>query len=599
MPSAGRVALDREVSVITPPPLGHDPCMRLAWLVAVAATACGGDGDGGAPDAGPVEDGAVDGSTDAAVDGPIDAAIDASPFDAPPDADPDATVISTVATDAGFTQICHSCIEVLVIRGANLQGTTAVRVGSIDALIRTVTATEIRAKVRIPDGFPPGALDVSIDGSFGTVMAPGAIEVTFVTAAANAPLAGGHGVPQSPIHLCDPELSISLCTPDAELGACPHAPLAGSTLHVRAGTHVCDGSFPSSGITVAGDGAATTIVESAGTFAIVLDDRAAPFDATSKVRDLRFAGTPTVGSLAFSRGHYELASIVDNGGISASESDSITISNYTFVGAPTRVALDLTPVDGGRVSIASTSIASCREGLSLKLANRFASASLTMSSTRIERCTVGVHLGSTPSSLSATDPSFDIADLQLHDNVTGVLEDAGSGTLRRVSITDDEATAPADTTGVAVNNGDALFVGGRIEGQTFGVRLVANVDHFPRVGTDGLEILRGSVGIASSAFGDSPGVSMRRTIMHDLSRCVLITGDEGGYNFGSTANPGQNSLSGGIAIDDRRTDVVSGGFADAVGTTLNGNSYDGQLFQGPISVGNDLRLADPEVSWQF
>ncbi|HEU0032770.1 MAG TPA: hypothetical protein VFQ53_19195 [Kofleriaceae bacterium] len=568
--------------------------MRRVWLAVVVLVGCSDDGGGSLPDgSGPDGPPAVD----APPDTPRDAAVDA-----PPDADPNATVISAVATDAGLTQICHSCIETIVITGANLQGTTAVRIGAIDAFVLSMTSTEIRAKVRIPDGFPPGALDVAIDGPSGTTTAPAAIEVTFVTAAANAPF-GGRGVPQSPANLCDPELWVGSCTQDETLGWCPHAPMAPSTLHLLAGTHVCDNANPSGGITVEGDGAGITTVESHGAFAIAFDNGFLPPDATTIVRNVSFAGTPTSASLLLFTEHYQIQSVVDDGGIVATSSKSVTVDGYTYTGPASRIALDLTPIDAGNVAVTNTLIASCKEGLSLKLADTFAGAGLTMASTRIERCSVGIRLAVPPTTFSAQFPLFEITGVQLHDNTVGIAMAAGSGTLRDVVITDDEATAPAGTTGLSISNGDVTFLGGRIEGQTTGVSMFASTDTAPSVATDGLTIIGGQIGIGSRALGDQPVLRMRRTTVRDQTGAsVTASGDEGILDLGTAADPGQNVLSvvSGFALDDARTNTLpTGQTPNAVGTTLNGHSYAGQLLQGPLTIGSDLRIADFRNAWQF
>ena len=59
------------------------------------------------------------------------------------------------------------------------------------------------------------------------------------------------------------------------------------------------------------------------------------------------------------------------------------------------------------------------------------------------------------------------------------------------------------------------------------------------------------------------------------------------------------SVTGGHALDDVRVKAFAAEPIDARGTTLNGNAYDGQLIQGPVEIGADLRIASSDGLVQF
>jgi hypothetical protein len=70
------------------------------------------------------------------------------------------------------------------------------------------------------------------------------------------------------------------------------------------------------------------------------------------------------------------------------------------------------------------------------------------------------------------------------------------------------------------------------------------------------------------------------------------------WNLGSTSGAGNNALSvkrGGFALDDAR---IGTQFLDryilAVGTTLNGVSFDGQTLEGPAELAPYYRIIHPD-----
>lgn len=109
----------------------------------------------------------------------------------------------------------------------------------------------------------------------------------------------------------------------------------------------------------------------------------------------------------------------------------------------------------------------------------------------------------------------------------------------------------------------------------------------------------GAVGIG---FGGSALTVRRSTVSGQDEAAVRLTGADASVDLGTAMDPGGNALSviSGFALDDARiAPSMTSGTIRAVGTTLNGNGYAGQLITGPATLAPDYRLGSANAAIQF
>ncbi len=561
----------------------------VVWMVGFGV-GCGG-GNGGVldasvvPDIGPIDagDGAPDGPPDGSPDGPADAAIDAAI-----DADPNALAIATVATADGFTQICHGCVEEVVVTGSHLDTATSIQLGSISGTITSTAAGELRGSFEIPAGFTPGALALTVIGGAGTATRPAAIEITVKVLSPSAVVGSGHATPQSPMQLCDPELSESQC------GACVHSAKASDTVHLLAGDHVCIGQSLTAGIILEGVGIGATTVASQNGMSFGAG-------STTTVKNLSFVGPAAFPSVRTSQSGLIVQNVEDVGGIVVTEGNA-EIDNYSYDAPGAALLLQL---ETQTATITNTTIRNCATGIFLQPTTPLGGGgTFTIDDTVIEHCDVGLRIGEGPSTFSAQSPTGTSSALQLLDNTFGIIMAEGSVRFTNLVIHDNEATLPAVTTGIFLGNGDVFLTGGEIIGQTTGVEVSSSADTFPAAFLDGVSVVGGQVGVRARSQDDFAKVTVRRSTVRDQSVAAMqIEGGESSFDLGTAGDPGANTLSvvSGFALDDNRASNISPLFEllDARGTTLNGTSYTGQLLQGPLTIGSDIRIRRDDAAWQF
>ena len=153
-----------------------------------------------------------------------------------------------------------------------------------------------------------------------------------------------------------------------------------------------------------------------------------------------------------------------------------------------------------------------------------------------------------------------------------------------------------------MGDGDAQAVGLVIEGVRHGIDLhpMSGGDEEFSVGMviDASLIEGGEVGI--DAQGVSAGVSLllnESTVRDQTEAAVRIDVQDDSF---INLIDDELSVVSGYALDDAREEVWIGGeTVGAEGTTLDGNAYDGQLIQGPVAIGADLRIVSVEAYVQF
>jgi hypothetical protein len=108
----------------------------------------------------------------------------------------------------------------------------------------------------------------------------------------------------------------------------------------------------------------------------------------------------------------------------------------------------------------------------------------------------------------------------------------------------------------------------------------------------------GEVGLDVHGDVDGASATLTGSVVRDQSEAaVRLDAFNRDSSFFLTDNV--LSVTGGHALDDVRVKAFAAEPIDARGTTLNGNAYDGQLIQGPVEIGADLRIASSDGLVQF
>jgi hypothetical protein len=108
----------------------------------------------------------------------------------------------------------------------------------------------------------------------------------------------------------------------------------------------------------------------------------------------------------------------------------------------------------------------------------------------------------------------------------------------------------------------------------------------------------GEVGIDVHGNVNGAGLNLTGSVVRDQSEAAVRL-DAFNRDSWFTLTESALSVTGGHALDDVREEVSAEEPTDARGTTLNGNAYDGQLIQGPVEIGADLRIASDDGFVQF
>lgn len=592
----------RAVSVMSSAGAGAGALARLAWFLVLLAglAGCGDDGppggmpDSGVPDGG-VPDARVDAPPDSGVDGGIDGPIDGGSPDGPMPGAP--RLLSVVTPYDGSDELRQASFTLIVLSGENLHGATSVTIGGRPVTITGVTPpgtvpSRISGNYDTGHGHPIGPMAVTVTTPRGATTLEGGVEVTpFVVAPAAF---GGRGTYDSPMGLCDWRIQ-------QESGS-------GDTISLLGGIHECDGALVlSGGQTVTGAPMGTTFItgDFAG-FHIGSDGE------TTRLRllTLYLAGVDRGITFDDPSGRLELELVVITSGIAVTRSASVLFSGV-------RSKVDRTEYGGPGVLLTSEEAllqgseiwcsGSLDEGILLR-ATEAGRGRYTFTQTIVQQCDRGIRLGEPPPP-DGPDPSLypqlTITDSELFDNRTALEVYRGHAELREVKIHADFATDLPSDCGILVRNGRAEMFGGAVREHNVG----AMVDPLPASGThqpsaqlslDGVELDRGSVGVlVPPGRADAPtsSIKLRRTTSYDqVTASVQVGSNLGVIDLGTAADPGGNMLSvrSGHALDDLRlapgTPGTPGRVIQAVGSTLNGRSYAGQLIEGPATLMPDYRI---------
>jgi hypothetical protein len=491
--------------------------------------------------------------------------------------------ITAVHTDDGFTEIRQNAFTSIVIAGKRLADTTSVSVGELFVTIDSVTDDEVRATV-FSESPSPGRLDVSVTTGTGTAIMPRALALTpFVVSPAAVT---GHGTFQSPMSLCDPEFELTG---------------NGSTVQLLAGTHHCDRQIIlGAGSIVLGDRDGGTIVTGTETggfgFAIWFGN----LGSVTTIRNVTFQAPLAAASIELNDGNLVVERVVDAGGIAEFGDGSATIDHYTYVGEGTGLELQ-------RATVTHSTIRHCGTGDGIHVAVGRSSINgnnVILDDVVVEDCQRGLVVGA-PSG-QPVGAGVQVLNSRFVDNAIGILIQDGFTFLQDTVIRGDEATPRASSVGIQIERGDASMSGGKITDQTTaGIQVFGSngsSDSNTTLDVEGVLIAGGKRGI------DFGGVENDlflhgSTIRGQTEAAVRISAFDSFIVLGSTSDPGGNALSvqrGGFALDDARSGTQ---FFDryilAVGTTLNGVSFDGQTIEGPAELAPYYRLPLPDSGLQF
>jgi len=493
--------------------------------------------------------------------------------------------IDAVVTRDGFTEIRQGEQVELVISGRRLGGATSVHVGEVAATIISARQRLIRASVTIPHGAVPGGRAVSVVGPAGTGEKPDAVAVTFYVVSPTGGT-GAHGTNQSPFQLCDPNVETAT---------------TGDTVAFAAGEHVCGRVVRlEPGVTATGEGAQNTTVRGDGAFGggfVIQAIGTSPLDPVSTVRNMRLTEGASLSHRDFG-GHVavENVAIVGTSGIRFDEGDdlpSVTIDGFVFDGAGSGVGITYvsTEIFGHLVEISNSRLSNCARGL-------FANAGdIRISETTIDGCERGLEVGELPDESPGNDLRITVSESRFVDNVVGIRIQDGSTSVIDTTFDDDETTPRASRSAIDVDgHGSVRTLRTAIAGHDGpGIEATFFVDRSGSVTVQETSIVGGPTGISFVAPGDDfPSLSVRNSVIRDQTAAsIRIRGGSQEIDLGTVSSPGGNQLSvaSGVALD---IDVDSFVDIDAHGTTLNGNSYDGQVFESPADRAPDFRYVNDD-----
>ena len=559
---------------------------ELGWLLLLwAGIGVGCNGGGGAGGGGHGIDGGVDGGADAGADAPIDT----PPADAPPDARPPGPAIMSTATIGGFTQIRHGYegglegfADRLSIDGIELADASSVMLGPLTGTIVSATGTQVLADVDIPHGFAPGPLAVTVSGPTWSVTSPNPITITRIVVGPGAS-PGGRGTDQSPAALCEPLVAYAR---------------AGALLDLLAGTHMCNSAvpLPEVGIEIRGAGIGSTVI-APGFLGFIVGNEGVSMLPT-RLHDLTVLapggpvielqkGTMPIGPLIVERLQVEggtagAVSLQQYGPSGSGVESMVQIDDLSYAGAGT--AIDLEYAMG---SIAHTTIQGCEIGIH----HRQGTGSVAVSTTAIDDCATGIVIGELDVPWFEPEPGLTMQTSHIH---------AGSGVLVRrgdVSLEGIEVTASGHD-GLWLAHGSlTLTAGTQVMSAHTAVTVAASSDQYVALSATDADLVGDRIGL-DYASSEATALFLRNTLVQggDLG-LRLHTYTSSTIDLGMATMPGGNALVGGMFAYTLISDYF--GTYHAVGTTLNGTSYAGQLLTGPASSPPDYDIQAPLIGTQF
>lgn len=531
-------------------------CVCVSLLIA-----CGGSGSGEDPDAGEPTDGSDDGGDEGSAADAQPPPPDAGPADGgvTVDAAPTGMIIDAVVVDGSFTQIPQRATFQISITGSGFEEVTDIVVADAFLLPDTlvVTATEVSATMRLATAAQPGARAVTLVAPEGGVSAPDAVEVTPIVVGPDGTI-DGRATYESPRHYCDPLPP----DPDGDPGL---------ILLFLAGEHVCVGrvSF-GAGNEVRGEGVDVTVLRGPG-FEFSTDP-----SVGASVQDLTLISPDAAGLVSFShRGPVAFREVrlvgagIESGTVTEGPVIAGVMERVDISGCGTALFLA-----DGQWTLTDINVEGCDTGLRLFGVREDGTlrAEVFDSEFLDNRLSMAVSNGS----LSVTDSA--VRDVEATPAVTeiGVRVGHGSVALRNVEITG------IDQTGIVAS---PTLIGGEIYQR-------ADLD------IDGLSLVGGQIGIQISGGGEGAATFMNNASIRDQTVASFSFGGVESTRFRFTNV--ELSVVSGYALEDLRPDPdLQNAINSALFTTLNGNSYEGQLIEGPIDVPPDFRIIDNSSGIQF
>ena len=155
--------------------------------------------------------------------------------------------------------------------------------------------------------------------------------------------------------------------------------------------------------------------------------------------------------------------------------------------------------------------------------------------------------------------------------------------------------------GIQLSKGWISLIGGTtVVGPVGGLAAYAGPDQVIRLETDGAELTGGTFGILFQA-ADYGHIILRNTRAEGGSYGLDLSQyeEQATVDLGTAASPGNNQLVGGVfAYFEHGTPAWPAPYS-AIGTTLNGTSYAGQLLVGPATLSPDYDIVNAGSSIQF
>jgi hypothetical protein len=483
--------------------------------------------------------------------------------------------ITSVTTQRGFAQIRQSATVPLVIRGKKFQGTVRVTVGPFFVTLDSVEPHEVHVTVFTFGSVAPGPLDVSLTAAAGTTTAAGAVELTPIVVSPTA--TDGDGTFQSPTRLCDLESPVGS---------------GGALLTLLAGTHLCGRVLEViGGITVQGDPNQPTIVAGTETggfgFTIEFGNRF----STTVFRDLTFAPPVAFASISTSVGSGSLLveRVTSAGTLSAIGDSLVTVDHYTHDGEGNGIEVSI-------ASITNSTLRHCGAGDGVVVRPFQNFSSVALDHVVVEDCEHGVTVDGQSGAQSSTITNTQFLDNRVGIHIVGGFTQMSDSEIRNV------APAAPGRAGISIERGDLFVTNTQISGQDVGASISQfNSDGRGGLAGDGITIEGGRVGVSISGIENS--LSLHNSTVRDQTDAAAVIGSvDSSIDFGTSFSPGNNALSvvSGFVIDDRRRfESLIDKYIQAVGTTLNGFSFDGQTIDGPAELAPFYRIADGDSGIQF
>jgi hypothetical protein len=488
-------------------------------------------------------------------------------------------VITSTATADGFTQVRQNSVVSVVIKGKKLGRTTHVSVGPFLTTLDSVSAHELRVTALISVQ-PAGPLDVIVTSPDGIAIARDVLELTPFVVSPTA--VGGNGTFQSPMNLCDPALERSG---------------RGSAVLLLPGTHRCGRAIViGAGSRVMGDPNAATIVTGTddGGFGMII--RGDPSEFTL-INDLTFEAPLAASSIELTGGSLDVSRVTDTGGITASGGGLMSISNYSYEG-------EGTGIDGIIVLVFDSTVRHCGDGIGIRVSASplpSGNSALLLSNVLVEDCRLGVALVGPPGASNGL--SADIRSSELIDNQSGIEMSGGRVFIQNTLIRDNESTTRPSLIGISQASGELSVLDIEITGQEHvGIATENSSNNFnATLIANGVVITGGRIGIEFAGINNV--FFLHNSVVRDQTAAsLLISSLDSFINVGELADPGNNALSviSGFAIDDVRNGTQSfSRYIQALGTTLNGVSFDGQTIEGPAELPPHYRISDDDSGIRF